>query len=155
VSAFAHALVNTCFFWMALWLNEINMWICMVYFHEEEDVLIDYGHQSFKMITQFLIWNLYTPLLPCCVISFFLTSFFFCLNFFHYLKIHIVDHLMHLQWPFACKNRIHQGKCNTNNWWMVHTKNEAFKKIEIQWIWALIVRKTLHLSFLCTSVLVV
>jgi len=154
VNAITHVVVNMCFFWMALWVNEINMWICMVYFHEEEDFLIDCGHRSFKMIALFLIWNLYTPLLPCCIVSFFLTSFFWY-EIWIYLKIHIVNCLMHLQWPFACKDRIHQGKCSTNNWWVVCTKNEIFKKTKIQWIWAFIVIFFLHLSLLCTNVLVV
>jgi len=97
---------------------------------------------------------LYTivTMLHCLLFPYFI---FFCLKFFLYLKIHIVDRLMHLQWPFACKYKIHQGKCSTNNCWVVNTNNETFKKTEIQWIWFLTIRKNLHLSLLCTSVLVV
>jgi hypothetical protein len=140
------------------WHHSLMKLICesTVYFHEEEDVLIDCGHWSSKRITLFLIWNPYTPCSLVVVNSiFFISFFFFCLKFYLYLNIHIVHCLMHLQCPFACKYKIHQGNCSTNNWQMVRIKSEAFKKVEIQWVWTLTIRKSLHLSLLCTNVLVV
>jgi hypothetical protein len=136
------------------WHHGLMKLICesMVYFHEEDDILNDCGHQSFKRITLFPIWNPYTPLLPCYSCLLFLHFIFFYLKFYFNLQIQIVDYLMHLQWPFICKNKIHQGKCSTNNWWMVCTRSEIFKKDEIQWVWSLTVKKSLHLSLLCTNI---
>jgi hypothetical protein len=49
----------------------------VVCFHEEEDVLSDCDYWSFKRIVLFLIWNPYTPLLPCCCCLLFSLLHFF------------------------------------------------------------------------------
>ncbi len=144
-----------CFFCMASWLDEIDMWICGMF---------SWGGRCLEWLwllvfqknsTHPYLESLYTIVTLLLLSPFFFNSFFFCLKFYFYLKIHIVDCLMYLQWPFACKDRIHQGKCSTNNWWVVRTRSEAFKKAGIQWVWPLTVRKSPHLPLLCTSVPVV
>ncbi len=62
----------------------------MVYFHEEEDVLIDCGHRSSKRIKLFLIWNPYTPLFPCRSSFLFLYFMFFLAWSFIYIWVFIL-----------------------------------------------------------------
>jgi hypothetical protein len=115
-------------FSMASWLDEIDMWICGIFLWRgrcpnwlwplvfQKNNILSYLESLYTIVTLSQLFPFYS-------------LHFLCLKFYLNLKIHIVDCLMHLQWPFTCKDRIHQGKFSTNNWWMCALRMKPSRKM--------------------------